>query len=63
MRRFTNLIDAFSRKAENLKPAVALHFAHYNFVRVPKTLKVARAMEAGVSYRIWQIGELVELAN
>lgn len=34
MRRFTRLTNAFSKKVENLRAAVALHFAHYNFVRV-----------------------------
>ena len=38
MRRFTRLTNAFSKKIENLRAAVALHFAHYNFVRVHKTL-------------------------
>jgi IS1 family transposase len=32
MRRFTRLTNAFSKKLETLKAAVALHFAHYNFV-------------------------------
>src|SRR5438270_9057765 len=31
MRRFTRLTNAFSKKLENLKAALALHFAHYNF--------------------------------
>src|ERR1700730_11660674 len=34
MRRFTRLTNAFSKKVENLRAAVSLHFAHYNFVRV-----------------------------
>jgi hypothetical protein len=34
MRRFTRLTNAFSKKVENLQAAVALHFAHYNFVRL-----------------------------
>jgi hypothetical protein len=34
MRRFTRLTNAFSKKLDNLKAAVALHFVHYNFVRV-----------------------------
>jgi hypothetical protein len=29
--------------------AIALHFMHYNFARIHKTLRVTPAMEAGVS--------------
>jgi IS1 family transposase len=63
MRRFTRLTNAFSKKIENLKAAVALHFAHYNFVRIHKTLRVTPAMEAGIENRIWSLQELVEMAN
>ena len=63
MRRFTRLTNAFSKKVENLKAAVALHFAHYNFVRVHKTLRVTPAMEAGIENQIWSMRDLVELAD
>lgn len=63
MRRFTRLTNAFSKKVENLNAAVALHFAHYNFVRIHKTLKCTPVMEAGIDSRLWSIGDLVELAN
>jgi len=59
MRRFTRLTNAFSKKVENLRAAVALHFAHYNFVRVHKSLKVAPAMEAGITNNLWSISELL----
>lgn len=60
MRRFTRLTNAFSKKVENLQAAVALHFAHYNFVRTHKTLRMTPAMAAGVENRLWSIEELVE---
>ena len=60
MRRFTRLTNAFSKKLENLKAAVSLHFAHYNFVRIHKTLRVTPAMESGVSDRLWTIGDLLD---
>lgn len=60
MRRFTRLTNAFSKKIENLEAAVALHFAHYNFVRVHRSLRIAPAMAAGVSDRPWSLEELVE---
>lgn len=60
MRRFTRLTNAFSKKVENLRAAVSLHFAHYNHVRVHKTLRITPAMAAGVSGRLWSMEELVE---
>lgn len=59
MRRFTRLTNAFSKKAENHRAAVALHFAHYNFVRQHKSLRVSPAMAAGVETRLWTLEELV----
>ena len=35
-------------KLANLKAAVALHFAYYNFCRVHSSLRVTPAMEAGL---------------
>ena len=61
MRRFTRLTNAFSKKIENLEHAVALHFMHYNFCRIHKTLRVTPAMEAGVSDHVWEIEEVVGL--
>ena len=46
MRRFTRLTSGFSKKIENMKAAVSLHFAHYNLVRMHKTLKCTPAMAA-----------------
>jgi hypothetical protein len=60
MRRFTRLTNGFSKKVENLRAAVSLHFAHYNFVRQHKSLRITRAMAAGVSDRLWTLEELVE---
>lgn len=59
MRRFTRLTNAFSKKVENLRAAVNLHFAHYNMVRIHQTLRVTPAMAAGVSKRLWSLEELV----
>lgn len=63
VRRFTRLTNAFSKKFENLKAAVGLHFVHYNFARIHSSLKVTPAMEAGVSDHVWGIGEIIELAS
>jgi hypothetical protein len=59
MRRFTRLTNAFSKTVENLTAAVSLHFAHYNFCRVHKTLGTTPAVAAGVADHVWTIDELI----
>lgn len=59
MRRFTRLTNGFSKKLANLKAALALHFAWYNFVRVHSTLRVTPAMEAGITDHVWTLQELL----
>ena len=59
MRRFTRLTNGFSKKLENLKAAVALHFAHYNFCRVHSSLRVTPALEAGITDHVWGLRELL----
>ena len=61
MRRFTRLTNAFSKKVENLAAAVSLHFMHYNFCRVHKTLGTTPAVAAGVTDHVWKLDELIGL--
>jgi len=61
MRRFTRLTNGFSKKLANHRASVAIHFMHYNFCRVHKTLRVTPAMEAGLSDHVWELAELVGL--
>ncbi|MBZ0254099.1 MAG: IS1 family transposase [Candidatus Methylomirabilis sp.] len=61
MRRFTRLTNAFSKKIENHAHAVALHYMHYNFCRIHKTLRVTPAMAAGVTDRVWDVADIVKL--
>lgn len=61
MRRFTRLTNAFSKKLENHRLACALHFVHYNFCRIHQSLRITPAMAAGLSDRVWEISDLVEL--
>ena len=63
MRRFTRLTNGFSKKVDNLRWAVALHFMHYNFCRIHQTLRVTPAMEAGVADHVWLLEEVVSLLN
>ena len=62
LRRMTRLCLGFSKKLENLKAAVALYFAWYNFVRVHGTLRVTPAMEAGLTDHVWTLEELLTAA-
>ncbi|MGI0135047.1 MAG: IS1 family transposase [Candidatus Micrarchaeaceae archaeon] len=59
MQRFTRLTNAFSKKLDNLKAQIALHFAHYNWCRVHRTLRVTPAMEAGLATHVWSPTELL----
>ena len=63
MHRFTRLTSAFSRKVENHAYAVALHFMYCNSVRIHQTLKVAPAMAAGVTDKLWEVSDLARLAD
>lgn len=60
-RRLTRLTNAFSKKLDNFKAAVALHFAYYNFVKYHSTIRCTPAMAIGVSSRLWTVKDLVEL--
>jgi hypothetical protein len=59
MRCLTRLTNAFSKKWENLWAAYCLHFAHYNFCRIHKSIRVTPAMEAGMTDRVWNLTDLV----
>jgi len=59
MRRLTRLTNAFSKKWESLWYAYCPHFAHYNFCRIHRTLRVTPAMETGITNHIWTISELL----
>jgi IS1 family transposase len=58
MRRFTRLTNAFSKKLENMKAALALYFAWYNFCRVHASLRVTPAMAAGLTDDVWSLDKL-----
>jgi IS1 family transposase len=61
MRRFTRLTNAFSKKVENHAAAIALHTMYYNFVRIHQTLRVTPAMAAGVTDKLWEVTDIVEM--
>jgi IS1 family transposase len=53
LRRFARLTNAASKKMENLKAALAIHFYWYNFIRVHQTLGTTPAVKAGVTTQTW----------
>ena len=59
IRRLTRLTNGFSKKWANLRAALALYFAWYNFCRVHQTLRATPAMEAGLTNHIWSLDELL----
>jgi IS1 family transposase len=59
-RRLTRLTNAFSKKLENFKAAVALNFAYYNLCKRHSSLRMTPAMAAGVEASQWTVAELVE---
>jgi IS1 family transposase/transposase-like protein len=58
-KRLTRLTYAFSKKWENLRAALALHFAYYNFCRVHSTIRQTPAMASGIAARPWEMAELL----
>lgn len=59
IRRLTRLTNAFSKKWENLRASLALHFAWFNFCRIHSTIRCTPAMEAGLTDHVWNVGELL----
>jgi len=52
------LTNAFSKKLENFKAAVALHYAYYNFVKSNIAIRCTPAMAAGVTNTFWTVRDL-----
>jgi len=55
----TRLTNAFSKKFDNLKAALNLHFAYYNFCRIHGSFRMTPAMKAGITDHIWSIEEIL----
>jgi IS1 family transposase len=58
-KRLCRLTYAFSKKKENLRAALALHFWFYDFARIHGSLRITPAMEAGLTDHVWEISELI----
>jgi hypothetical protein len=46
---------------ENHGHSVAIHFMHYNFVRIHQSLRITPAMAAGVAKPLWSLTDMVRV--
>jgi|SRR5258707_10041385 hypothetical protein len=60
-RRRVGFATAQSERMRAGGHAVALHAMYYNFVRIHQTLKVTPAMAAGVTDRLWEMADVVDM--
>lgn len=58
-RRLTRLTNGFSKKLDNLRAAMALHFAHYNLCRMHSSIRMTPAMKAGLVRAPWGVADLL----
>jgi IS1 family transposase len=63
MRRFTRLTAAHSKKFENHVHMVALYTVWYNYARINSAVRMAPAMAAGISDRLWDMSDIVGLVD
>lgn len=62
-RRFTRLTNAHSKKFDNHCHMIALYTVWYNFARINSAVKMAPAMAAGISPRLWEMADIVKLID
>jgi hypothetical protein len=63
MRRFTRLTNGFSKKLANHIHMVAIYTVFYNWTKIHKTLRTTPVMAAGLTERVWDMVELVNLMD
>jgi IS1 family transposase len=63
LRRFTRLSNGFSRKKSNLRAALAIYFAYYNFCKMHRSIRMTPAMKAGIARKPWSVAELLAAAQ
>ena len=62
-RRYTRKTNAFSKKLGNHALDLALHFLHYNFVRIHETLRITPAMAAGVTDCLHDLDWILDMVD
>ena len=63
MRRFCRLTNAHSKKLANHVHMVSLYTVWYNYARINSAIRIAPAMAAGVSDRLWDVADIVKLVE
>lgn len=63
MKRFARLTAAHSKKLENHAHMVALYTVWYNFARINSAVRMSPAMKAGLTDRLWDVADIVELVG
>jgi IS1 family transposase len=63
MKRYARLTAAHSKKIENLVHSMALYATWYNFARTNSAVRMSPAMAAGLTDRLWDIGDIVKLVE
>jgi IS1 family transposase/transposase-like protein len=58
-RRFTRLTNAFSKKRDALRSAVALFAAAYNLTWMHSSIRMTPAMKAGIARKPWTVRDLL----
>jgi hypothetical protein len=59
LRLLTRLTNGFSKKWENLRAALALHFCNYNFCWMHSSIRCTPAMAAGVARKPLRVSDLL----
>jgi IS1 family transposase len=62
-KRFTRATICYSKKLENLRHAVALFVAHFNFCRVHSAHNKTPAQESGLTDHTWTVKDLLSQNN
>jgi IS1 family transposase len=62
-RRLTRLTNGFSKRIENFRAAIGLHFGYYNLFKMHRSLRCTPAMRAGIVGHPWSVADLLEAAT
>jgi IS1 family transposase len=63
MKRFARLTAAHSKKFANHVHMVSLYTVWYNYAQINSAVRMAPAMAAGISSRLWDMSDIVKLVD